>query len=88
MTLVLEGERQKSLCLGEQGTWFPGARGILKDKEFRDRVYYEDPHEETRERQGNWSLCGPLCYSAGRCGQAPFSPQPMLYALGVGCEDP
>lgn len=55
MTLVLERERQKSLCLsketGKQGTGFPGSgwvgHGILKDMEFTDRFYYEDLHEQT-----------------------------------------
>lgn len=71
MTLVLEGERQKSLCLGkETGKWetgFPGVgvgHGILKDMEFTDRFYYEDLHEQTRERQDNFSLFS-LCNLAG-----------------------
>lgn len=57
MTLVLERERQKSLCLskktGKWGTGFPGGGwmryGILKDMEFTDRFYYEDLHAHTRE---------------------------------------
>lgn len=54
MTLVLEGGRQKSLCLGKetgkQGTGFLGwgwGDGILKDMEFTDRFYYEDLQEQT-----------------------------------------
>lgn len=70
MTLVLEGERQKRLCLGKEtgkrGTGFPGRweDGVLKDMEFTDRFYHEDLHEQTRERPDNFSLFS-LCYSAG-----------------------
>lgn len=44
---------------------FRGGRDILKHMEFLDGVYYEDPYEQIRERQGIFNPFGPLCYSAG-----------------------
>lgn len=76
MTLVLERDRQRSLCLGktvvsqqmkqrERGSCVPWGTGLLKSMEFLDRVYYEAPNEQIRERQGVFSVFGPLCYSTG-----------------------
>lgn len=68
--LVLEAERQKSLCLGEEtkeqrALGSLGEHDSVRDLELMGSVCREDPPEQIRGRQGVCSVFSPLCYSAG-----------------------